>query len=227
MSRLPGLGTSRTATPRHIFWGEKHNVRLPQGKVVDASESRDAGNTGNLTTLRAGILMGKITTGGLFAPSIIGVLSAEADGDTLFTVNAATAVELVRRVSTGVVTVYGPPSTGGTGVALTGTISTVDVATGIVTLAASLGAVAVIGSIVCATDGSQIPRGILAVPYGIKVTDSDAVEQDMELADLCIGGIIDTDQVINFTAEPTIQAYIKQQLRLYGAGYAFKNDFDA
>lgn len=226
MGRMPGLGTEKTTEPRSIFWGNGRGRYLPGGKVLDGSEARDPLNTGYLDTIRAGMLMGKITASGLFAPTVIGVLVNSADGGTGFSVSAATAVELDRRLgSCGVV---GPPSAAGTVASQSGTISSVNTTTGAVTMGASLGAAAIAGSLVVATDGSETPLGILAEPQGMKVTEDDGTTNiDLELSKLCVGGDIDTAMVLNWPTNAKISAWLKEKLRLYGGGYVFKDDFDA
>src|SRR5574343_46446 len=116
MSRLPGLGTEKTAAYRNIWISREGRRVLPLGKIIDGAKSRDPLNTGDLDVLRAGLLMGKITSGGKYAPSIIGVSGEAMAGDeTEMTVAAAVVTELVRRIgASGTFKLVGPPAASGT-----------------------------------------------------------------------------------------------------------------
>ena len=131
-----GIGTTQTATPRTVTIGNE--LYLPGGKLVDGSKARDPGNTGDITVLRAGMLMGKITSGGKYAPSVLGVLSgAGTEDDTELTVSAAVATEINRRIgSSGTFKLTGPPSAAGTVRTSTVTYSAVDTGTGAITVTA-------------------------------------------------------------------------------------------
>ena len=116
---LPGVKTTRTATPRNLTITVDGRVLLPRGRIIDGAESRDPLNTGDLDVLRAGIVMGMITASGKYAPAIIGVLAGAYDKDgsdkTSMTVAAAVAVEIVRRIgTTGTFKITGPPTVAGT-----------------------------------------------------------------------------------------------------------------
>src|SRR5258706_15550996 len=72
---LPGIGTARTATPREIISGNVHFAQfLPGLRTIDGSRSRDPLNGTDVDALRAGIVFGKVTSGGKYAPRILGVL---------------------------------------------------------------------------------------------------------------------------------------------------------
>ncbi len=114
MGKVPGLGTEVVATPRKILVNPKNALYLPGGKILSGSNSRDAGNTGYLDTLRAGMILGKRSNDGKYAPSILGLLTAVATpaGATL-TVSTATSVEVLRRITAGgLFKVVGPPAAG-------------------------------------------------------------------------------------------------------------------
>lgn len=113
---LPGIGTARTTSPRKILASMMGALFLPGGRVIDGSQSRDPLNTGDVDVLRAGMLMGKRSNNGLFAPSIIGVITAAVlpAGATL-TVSVATGTELDRRIAAGgLFKIVGPTVPGGT-----------------------------------------------------------------------------------------------------------------
>lgn len=135
---MPGMGPTKTASYRKI-WKSKTGVQyLPGGGVIDGTKSRDPLNVGDLDTLRAGLLMGKITASGKYAPSVLGVLAAGYGGvaNTL-NIPAAAAVELVRRVgATGTFKLTGPATTAGTVRTQTVTYSAVNQGSGAVTITA-------------------------------------------------------------------------------------------
>lgn len=139
-NRLPGVASDRDAAYRQILTTVDGRQLLPGGVIVDGAESRDPLNTGDLHTLRAGLLLGKITSGGKYAPSIMGVLTAayDASADTVsMTVSAATAVELVRRVGTsGTFKLTGPPAASGVVQTVTVTFSAVNTSSGVITVTA-------------------------------------------------------------------------------------------
>jgi len=134
----PGVKTTRTATPRKVMNSDQGLSLHPGGEVIDGSLSRDTGNTGDLDVLRAGLLMGKITSSGKYAPAILGNLGAAYDATadtTSMTVTAATAVELARRIGTsGTFKLTGPPTASGTVQTVTVTYSAVNTTTGVLTI---------------------------------------------------------------------------------------------
>ena len=229
--RLPGVGTEVSATPRRILLGGEP-VYLPGGKIIDGSLSRDPLNTGDVDVLRAGLLMGKITTGGLYAPAILGKTTvAYVDNDVALTVGLPTAIEIVRRIgATGTFTVVGPATSAAVVSAATCTYSAVDVATGILTCA-DMNDDFIVGSLCLPNDGSQVPRAILAEEYGLKVTDENGVDIDIPFAKLLINGIVDTTMILNMpaAAETYLRAYILTSattgLRLACPGIQFSDDF--
>lgn len=125
MPAQPGLETVRTATPREIMKGSSGVGWLTQNIVIDATFARDPGNTDTVEILRGGMVLGQITSGGLYAPSIIGVTGEALDGaETALTVAAPVVTELVRRVgATGTFTITGPPTAAGTVRTMTATYS--------------------------------------------------------------------------------------------------------
>src|SRR5260370_17077587 len=78
---LPGIGVVHSATPREILAGNAQLAQFVPGlRTIDGSRSRDPLNTIDIDVLRAGILLGKITSGGKYAPSVLGVLTVAAAG---------------------------------------------------------------------------------------------------------------------------------------------------
>jgi len=113
--QVPGIGTTRSTTPRQIFASLLGAMFLPGGRVIDGSESRDPLNTGDVDVLRPGIVMGKRSNNGLFAPSIIGTVTAAITaGAATVSVSVATGTELDRRIKAGgVFKIVGPTTDGG------------------------------------------------------------------------------------------------------------------
>jgi len=114
-------------------------------------------NTGDIDVLRAGMILGKITLTGLFAPSIFGLtLNDEAAGATTIEVSTATATEILRRVGgvAGDLTLIGADThTGTVATVETVTMSNCVPATGVITVGAITNAISA-GSCVCPSDGS-------------------------------------------------------------------------
>lgn len=223
----PGLGTVKTATPRRVMLAGS-GVFLP-AKIVRGAVSRDPLNTANLDVLRAGMVLGKITANSKYAPSIIGVLPSAHDssGTTLteLSVGAANAVEIVRRIgSSGTFGLTGPPSAAGTVATTAVTFSAVNVTTGIVTIT-DIAVDKVAGSFIQPDDGSETPLVVLGDGYGLKVTDTDASNIDVEATQLLIGGLIDASQIINYPSDTSLITWLKSALNnVDGGGARFTFD---
>ena len=127
---MPGISSERLAAFKRLFRGYSE-FWLSGGKFIDGVYSRDPSNTGNLNVLLPGVVMGKRTSGGAYAPAIIGRTNgAMANGDTTITVVAAVATEVIRRIgSTGTIKVTGPPTAAGVVRTLTATFSAVGATT--------------------------------------------------------------------------------------------------
>lgn len=206
---IPGVRSQRTATPRKIFASDDARF-LPNSLLIDGSKSRDTGNTGDLEVLRAGLLMGKITSGGKYAPAIIGVTTGAVSATgTAVTVSAAQAVELVRRVgATGTIRLVGPPTANGTVATFTETYSAVNTSTGEITCSA-LNADLVAGSFVCADDGSYLPLTMQGKEDGVKVTDEDGVNvTSVPFEKFPIGGLLESANLIPWPSDTSLRAWI-------------------
>ena len=217
---LPQIRSERTATPRLVFLGSRVEY-MPGIFAIDGASSRDPLNTGDLDVLRPGLLMGKITSGGQYAPSIIGVTTnAEAAGSTSIEAAAAVVTELVRRVgSSGTFTLTGPPSANGTVVSETVTYSA---ASGTTITATAITNAFVAGSFIGPTDGSQTPKSLIPDGWGIKVTDEDAASIDVEFPLVPITGVIDSSQIINWPSDTSLRAWILARLNdVPGAKFVF------
>lgn len=218
---LPGLRTARTATPRRVFLGES-GLYLPAGRVIDGALSRDIGNTGDLDVLRAGLLMGKTTSGGQYRPSIIGLTNGAISAATItsVTVAAAVATEIARLivVAAGNVSLKltGPPSANGT-VATTAVTATA--ASGTTITVSSVAVPALIsGSFITPADGAENPLSFIDDGTGIKVTDEDAVSLDVPFAKFPVGGVVDSSQLINWPSDTSLQAWLIARLNSVDTG---------
>ena len=225
----PGIGTTRTATPRRILYNNHNAMYLPNAGTLDGSESRDATNTGDLDSLQPGIVLGKITSGGYWVPSFVGLTTAAyTSGGVSLTVGAATAVELNRLVGssgTGEFYCIGAPTAGGTVAVTSCDHSAIDTSTGVITVT-SLGVNKHSGSLIALVDGRHEPKGILGTDYPVKVTDADGTSVDQGLPRTLIGGFVQTAQIINYpaAANTSLIAWLKSQLRLNGM-WTFTDDF--
>ena len=224
---LPGVRSDRTATPRIVVISS--GVYLPAGKIIDASNARDPLNTGDLDVLRAGLVMGKITASGLYAPSILGVLASAYTGVgttvTSMTVSAATAVEIVRRLGAAATfKLTGPPSAAGTVATTTVTYSAVNVTTGVITVTdPNVNAIA--GSYIQPTDGSESPLCLIGDGYGIKVTDIDSADVDCPFPNALIGGIIDASQIVNYPSDTSLLTWLKTTNLNAQCQFTYDDDF--
>lgn len=215
---MPGIRARVNASHRITFVSGQFSPDLAGGKIISGANSRDSGNTGDLDVLRAGLLMGKITSGGEYAPAILGIMTAaQVATDTSVTVSAAQAVEIVRRVgATGTLRFVGPPSAAGTVATFTETYSAVNTSTGVITVS-GLNADLIAGSFVCANDGSYIPRSMIPDGYGVKVTDETGTSLDAPFSPMPIWGVVDSSQLLPaWPSDTSLQQWIVDQLNAYG-----------
>lgn len=214
---LPGSQIVRAHEYRSPLINTTSARYIAGGCFIDGSESRDPLNTGYVHVLRPGLIMGMITATGLWAPSIIGLVTADyTSGGTSLTVSAATATEIVRRVgSSGTLDLTHAPTATGTVVAqATLTYSAVNTTTGVLTIT-DIGANVETGAIIGhPSDGSSTPLAILGGIDGIRVTDEDGNSVDKECATMLIGGDLNVDKIINYpdAANTTLIAWLKGKL---------------
>ena len=222
---LPGVRAPRTASSRIILRQGEYTF-LAQGGVINGATARDAGNTGDLDNLRAGLLMGKITSGGQWSPSIIGVTTnAEAIGSTSIEASAATVTELARLAASGTFTLVGPAIAGGPAVSETVTYSAASGTT--ITVTAITNAF-IAGSFICPNDGSQTPRSFIPDGFPLKVTDQDGTSQDVEFPQIPIAGCIVSSQLINWPTDIGLQAWIVNRLNeVSGGKFVFDHGYVA
>lgn len=133
---MPGVSSERLVSFRRVFRGMAETW-LSGGKQIDGTYSRDPSNTGNVNVLLPGVIMGKRTSGGLYAPSIYGLTNAALtnSGTSLTLASAAIGTEILRRVgaATGTFKLTGPPTAAGTVRTLTATFSAISSTTATIT----------------------------------------------------------------------------------------------
>lgn len=221
VSGLPGIRTTVTATPRVVF-KQLSEADLAGGGIISGAASRDPGNTGDLGVLRPGLLMGKITASGKFAPAIVGVTSGSyTSGGTTLTVSAAVATELDRLVGqsgTAELICVGPPSAAGTVAATAFDHSAINTTTGDITVT-SLGVNKIAGSFICVNDGRYVPLTVIPDGFGINVLSSqdNSTSQDQYFSMLPVGGVLISENLLpTWPSDTSLQAWINTQLNTYG-----------
>lgn len=215
----PGVGTRRSIAHRIVAQDGFYSF-LPGGGVIDGTLSRDPFNADDITVLQPGLLMGKITSSGKYAPSIFGVTSgAYTSGGTSVTVGAAQALEITRRVGlTGNLYYIGPPAAAGT-VATLGPIAytAVDTTTGVITTA-TLGANLISGGFVVAGDGSETPITVIPDGYGIAVP-GDTAGTDADFPQIPTAGLLRTDMILpTYPTDTSLIAWLRASLNRTGGG---------
>lgn len=217
---LPGVRSALTANHKIVF-KQDGQAMLALGQKISGANSRDPTNTVDVTVLQPGLLMGKRTSGGFYAPSIIGVTTAAyTSGGTTLNVSAAAATEIVRRVgSSGTATLraIGPPTAAGTVAVTSVTYSAVNTSTGDITVS-SLGVDKIAGTFITAADGSQLPLTFIPDGYGICVVDLSGTSIDTEFPAFPISGVITSAQLVNWPSDTSLQSWIVSNLNGAAAG---------
>lgn len=219
----PGIGSAVTAQRLNVSRSGDLGY-YPGGGVIEGTKSRDPGNTDNVLSLRPGTLMGKITSGGFYAPSIIGVTTgAYTSGGTSLTVSAAQAAYLVARVgASGTFNLIGPASAAGSNNTTQVTYSAVNTTTGVITIT-NIGANRIAGCFVAPEDGSQVPITFLPDGYNALVPDDLS---DIPFPFLPISGTVQTGNIINYPTDTTLITYVQQSLSsLAGGKFVFSSVF--
>lgn len=232
VNMMPGIGSARTATHRNIFLQHSEKM-LAGGRLIDGAKSRDPGNTPDIGVLRAGLLMGEITATGLYAPSIVGVLTeAYTSGGTELTVSAAVATELDRLLGqsgTAEMVAIGPPTAAGTLAVTDVDHSAINTTTGAITVT-DLAASKVVGTLLAVKDGRQLPKTFISDldGYGVPVLDRDGASLTVkEMPRFPIWGIVDSSQLLPvWPSDTSIQQWIVDQLIAAGQGqFTFDHKF--
>lgn len=238
---LPGIGTSSTLTltPRTIFIVDTTTGDfLPAGAIIDGQSARDPQNPIRTDELRAGLVLGKVTTtavlqsatSGMYAAAILGTLTNAFLGGTTTsgTVSTAVATELVRRSggTSGSVVLTGTGSVSGAAVTQTVAFSNCVVATGVITLTAPATSIKV-GALLGVPDGSYTPVTLEVGPYPIRVTDINGTNQATPLPLIPVTHkTVDVNQIINYPSYDTVlTAWLKTQLRVVCPALTFSDDF--
>lgn len=213
LNGLPGMPVAQTVNYRRILRQGEYTY-LASSKTIDSTKARDWNNPDITTVLEAGLLMGKITTGGLYANSILGVSkNAYTSGGTTITVSVASAVEIVRRIgNSGNLNYAGPPTANGT-MAVLGPIafSAVNTTTGAITTS-TLAANMVAGGLVLPTDGSQNPITFIPDGYPVNLLNNLGVAVNVPFAKIPIAGVVQFSQILNWPTDTSIEAWIIDNL---------------
>lgn len=224
MQMNPGIASARTARHRALFL-QRSETFLAQGRLLDGTLSRDPSNTTDIANLQIGLILGKITSSGLYAPSIFGVTTnGESVGATSIQASAAVVTELVRRVgSSGTFKLTGPPSSGG--VVVTETVTYSAASSTNITATAILNDF-VAGSFIQPTDGSETPLTFIpdTEGYGIQVTDRDGSSlATVELPRMPISGVVDCAQLLPAWPDDTsLRAWLVARLNdAFGGQFVF------
>ena len=222
---LPGVRAARSAAHRIVFKQGWMIGFLAGGKCISGGASRDPLNTGDVDVLRAGVLLGKISsvvnslgTVNFYAPSVLGVTTnAEAVGSTAIEAAAAVVTELVRRCgASGTFKLTGPPTASGTVNTETVTYSA---ASGTAITCTAITQAKVAGSLIQPTDGSEAPISLVPDGWGVVVTDVDrSTNVDVEYPMLPIGGTLISANLVNWPADASTKAWIVGQLNVQGGG---------
>lgn len=229
LSSVPGTSTPYSIQYRHVFTDTATRVAASPNAVIDSTKTRDTGNT-DVTQLRAGTLMGKVTSGGLMRNSIIGVLGTTigAGAATTITVPAAVATEVSRLIALAGASiqlrVYGPPSAGGTNAATTVTASAAAgtaITVSVVTFPAYVAA-----SILQPVDGAETPLTVIPDGYGIPLTDVTGTSQNQLLHPYFIQGTIDVAQIPFYSSlDASLKTWVKTALRTTAnTNFTFSDD---
>jgi len=223
----PGVRTLGSLQYKSIFTHDHTAIFSPSNKQINGSLSRDPSNTSDVAVLQAGLLLGKITATGLYAPSVIGLSGVLHDTSvvtTTMTLPAAVVTEIARRVgASGTFKIIGPPTAAGTVATETVTYSAIASATTITITATSADFAA--GSIIAPTDGSETIKTIVTENYGIALLDPLGTAFNPYLSRFLVGGDIAVDQIINYTsADASIKTVIRDALNAVGT-YRFSDNF--
>lgn len=227
---FPGMRSVSTAEFKRVF-SSPSPLFLPGGRIIDGIKSRDPGNTPYTDSLRAGLIMGRVTASpNRYANSFFGTTTgALAAGGTSITVSAAQAAEIVRRIgATGNITLTGPSSANGTDTRqATVAYSAVNTTTGVVTITApGANQVEQLDFNIAATAGNtmklnvQKPDGTYVTTAAITYSATDVtylgnISSALDTATGVVGGIV-------AGATPTVDADLSFRLTYSGTGYAGK-----
>lgn len=224
----PGVLLNLTATPREVFYSGRHfaqYVALPI--TVDGNLTSCPFNAPYIFQILAGTLMGRVTATQKFSNSVLGLTSsAVVSGATTVQTDVNTAAEIVRRIgASGTFKLTGPPVASGTVATQVVTYTAVNTSTGAITCSAT-SAASVSASLIQPTDGSDAILTMVGDLYGIKVTDQTNVNRvdvfDPQL--LLGGGTINSQMIVNYPTDPSLQAYVKSAIKAFTNKVTFSDD---
>lgn len=224
----PGALTTYVAQPRELFYGPRNDARfIPGPLTIDGTLSGNATNAPYSWLLFAGMPVGRVTSTGKYATSILGLTtSATAASATTVQTDVNTAAELVRRIgASGTFTLTGPPAANGTVASQTVTYSAVNLSTGAITCSAT-SAAAVSGSFIQPTDGSGTIVTLICDQWGVKVIDGlNTTRLDVFDSELWAGGgIVATGMIVGYPADSSLKAYLKAAIRTAVPDAKFSDD---
>lgn len=204
---VPGIRTAQSTgdfPPLVLGYGET----IPGGIIIDASQTRDYGNTGDTHTIRRGFVL-KRDSDGKYSPAILGVLGTSYTSGTTLTVGVVAAQTIAKAIgASGTLWICG--HTAGTAVgdvdAELVTFSAVNTTAGTLTITALTGDFDA-GSALLAFQpvllggsggaaGVETGFALLGDMSGVRVTDEDEVDLDAQVAHALIGGYIDASAII-------------------------------
>jgi hypothetical protein len=228
----PGVQPTFTAIPREVFYANKQFAQYVASPVtVDGTLSSNPLNAPFTWLLFAGTAMGRVTSTGKYANSIIGCISAAyahaGATPTVLNTDVNTAAEIVRRIGTsGTFKLTAPPAAGGTVATQVITYSAVNLTTGAITITAG-SADAIGGGYIQPTDGSETIVTLICDPYGTKVVDQlNTTRVDVFDAQLlAAGGTINTGVIVNYPTDVSLKAWFKAAIKSACPGVNFSDDF--
>lgn len=94
---IPKIEAEDAAQFHGVLKTEQGKLRYPGHVIVDGDNARDIRSTAKTSILLPGLPLGKLTSGGLYAASVIGKTDTAYTGGVTLAVTPATAVELLRR----------------------------------------------------------------------------------------------------------------------------------
>jgi hypothetical protein len=227
----PGVLASYTAVPREVFSANRQFAQFVASPVtIDGTASGNPLNAPITGVLWAGTLMGRNTSTGKYANSVIGTITAAyahgTSGTTVQT-DVNTAAEIVRRIgAAGTFKLTAPPTAGGTVATQVITYSAINLTTGAITVTAG-SADAVIGSFLQPVDGSEAVVSMLCDTWGVRIVDpitSNRVDVfDAKL--LAGGGTVNVGSIVNYPADTSLKAWVKAGIRTACPAVNFSDDF--
>jgi hypothetical protein len=224
----PGVVGNFVSQPREVFYSGRPFAQFWAPPVtVDGTNSSNPQNAPYTWLLWAGQMLGRVTSTGKYANSVIGqTTAAVAASATSVTTDVNTAAEIVRRVgASGTFKLTGPPAAAGTVATQVVTYSAVNLSTGVITCSA-LAAASISGSLIQPTDGSETMLTLLCETDGLQIVDQTHTNRvDVFCGTLLAGGgTINTGMIVNYPTDPSLKAYVKASLRTTCPGVTFLDD---